>query len=121
MVLEFDIIKEILIMCKLSFKNTVSFVAVRSPKFRDKLDYYFILPGRGYEYAFTKDYTTSCFRAYKNPVLLNKVMHSRSGNVALMNTKKYLHYMLPYLVDYLDLESFVVSKRKKESRRSFAA
>ena len=108
-------------MCKLSFKNNVSFVAVRSPKFKNKLDYYFIIPGRGYEYAFTKDYTTSCFRTYKKPTSLNKVIHSRSYNTALMNLRKYLHYMLPYLVEYLDLKSLLITKDKKERRRSLMA
>ena len=41
-------------MCKLSFKNNIYFVAKRSVKSRNKLDYYLVVPGRGYEYAFTK-------------------------------------------------------------------
>lgn len=108
-------------MCKLSFKNNVSFVAVRSPKFKNKLDYYFIIPGRGYEYAFTKDLKISCYEMYRRPVSLNTAIRSHYNNIALMNLRKYLHYMLPYLVEYLDLKSLLITKDKKERRRSLAA
>ena len=108
-------------MCRFSFKNNVSFVAVRSRKFRNKLDYYFILPGRGYEYAFTKDFKVSCWEMYKKPTSLNKAIRSKCNNIALMHLRKYLHYMLPYLVDYLDLKNYLVSDGKKEHRRHLAA
>lgn len=96
-------------MCKLSFKNNVYFVAKRSEKNRDKLDYYLLIPGRGYEYAFTKDFKSGCYHAYKKPVLLNKVLHERKHNTALMNLKKYVNYMMPYLVEYLNLERLVLN------------
>ena len=76
-------------MCKLSFKNNIYFVAKRSEKNRNKLDYYLVIPGRGHEYAFTRDFKSGCYQAYKKPVLLNKVLHERKPNTALMNLKKY--------------------------------
>ena len=58
-------------MCKLSFKNNIYFVAKRSEKNRNKLDYYLVIPGRGHEYAFTRDFKSGCYQAYKKPVYLN--------------------------------------------------
>lgn len=100
-------------MCKLSFKNNIYFVAKRSIKSRNNIDYYLLIPGRGYEYAFTKTFQKCCYNTYKAPVLLNKVLHDRKNNIALMNLKKYLNYMMPYLVEYLGLEHLVLNYTKK--------
>lgn len=107
-------------MCKLSFKNNIYFVAKRSEKNRDKLDYYLVIPGRGHEYAFTRDFKSGCYQAYKKPVLLNKVLHERKPNTALMNLKKYVNYIMPYLVEYLNLEK-LVSNWKSKSRYAYVA
>lgn len=96
-------------MCKLSFKNSLYFVTKRSEKHHGKLDYYLLIPGRGYKYAFSKDFKACCYIAYKNPVPLNKVLHDRNNNTALMNLRKYVNYIMPYLVDYLGLESFILN------------
>lgn len=107
-------------MCKLSFKNNVYFVAKRSEKSQDKIDYYLLIPKRGYEYAFTREFKSGCYHAYKKPVLLNKVLHERKHNTALMNLKKYVNYMMPYLVECLNLEKLVLNW-KSESKYSYVA
>lgn len=48
-------------MGKVYIKNNVYVVAKVSSKYKNKLDYYLIIPGRGYEYAFTKKYKKSCY------------------------------------------------------------
>ncbi len=103
-------------MCKMSFKNNISVVAKRSLKNRNRLDFYLIVPGRGYEYAFTKKYKRICYNAYKSPVMLNKALHDRRPSVALMDLKKYFNYMMPYLVEYLGLEDFVLKETKNRYR-----
>ena len=103
-------------MCKMSFKNNISVVAKRSLKNRNRLDFYLIVPGRGYEYAFTKKYKRICYNAYKSPVMLNKALHDRRSSVALMDLKKYFNYMMPYLVEYLGLEDFVLKETKNRYR-----
>ena len=101
-------------MCKMSFKNNINVVAKRSLKNRNRLDFYLIVPGRGYEYAFTKKYKRICYNAYKSPVMLNKALHDRRPSVALMDLKKYFNYMMPYLVEYLGLENFVIKNDVKK-------
>lgn len=103
-------------MCKMSFKNNIYVVAERSVKFRNRLDFYLLVPGRGYEYAFTKKYKRICYEAYKSPVMLNKALHDRRPSVTLMDLKKYINYMMPYLVDYLELEDFVLKSDVKKYR-----
>ena len=103
-------------MCKMSFKNNISVVAKRSLKNRNRLDFFLIVPGRGYEYAFTKKYKRICYNAYKSPVMLNKALHDRRPSVALMDLKKYFNYMMPYLVEYLGLEDFVLKETKNRYR-----
>lgn len=103
-------------MCKMSFKNNISVVAKRSLKNRNRLDFYLIVPGRGYEYAFTRKYKRICYNAYKSPVMLNKALHDRRPSVALMDLKKYFNYMMPYLVEYLGLEDFVLKETKNRYR-----
>lgn len=103
-------------MCKMSFKNNINVVAKRSLKNRNRLDFYLIVPGRGYEYAFTKKYKRICYNAYKSPVMLNKALHDRRPSVALMDLKKYFNYMMPYLVEYLGLEDFVLKETKNRYR-----
>ena len=100
----------------MSFKNNISVVAKRSLKNRNRLDFYLIVPGRGYEYAFTKKYKRICYNAYKSPVMLNKALHDRRPSVALMDLKKYFNYMMPYLVEYLGLEDFVLKETKNRYR-----
>ncbi|WP_304153145.1 hypothetical protein [Megamonas hypermegale] len=85
-------------------------------KNRNRLDFYLIVPGRGYEYAFTKKYKRICYNAYKSPVMLNKALHDRRPSVALMDLKKYFNYMMPYLVEYLGLEDFVLKETKNRYR-----
>lgn len=103
-------------MCKMSFKNNIYVVAKRSVKFRNRLDFYLLVPGRGYEYAFTRKYKKSCYDFCKSPILLNKILYDRKHDVALMNLKKYFNYMMDYLVEYLGLEDFVLKSDVKKYR-----
>lgn len=103
-------------MCKMSFKNNINVVAKRSLKNRNRLDFYLIVPGRGYEYAFTRKYKKSCYNLCKSPVMLNKILYERRHDVALMNLKKYFNYMMDYLVEYLGLEDFVLKETKNRYR-----
>ena len=48
--------------------------------------------------------------------MLNKVLHDRRPSVALMDLKKYFNYMMPYLVEYLGLENFVIKNDVKKYR-----
>ncbi len=107
-------------MKKMSIKNNIYVVAKVSRKFEDKLDYYLIVPGRGYEYAFTKKYKKSCYDFCKSPILLNKILYNRSHNESLMILKKYFKHNMSYLVNCLELESFIL-KREIKSKYNQAA
>ena len=100
-------------MGKVYIINNDYVVAKVSSKYKYKLDYYLIIPGRGYEYAFTKKYKKSCYIFCKSPILLNKVLYNRSHNTPLMILKKYFHHNMSYLVDCLELDDFVLKRGTK--------
>ena len=100
-------------MSKISLKNNICVVAKVSTKFKNYLDYYVLIPKRGYRYAFSKKYKKSCYNLCKSPILLNKILYNRSNDTSLMILKKYFNHNISYLVYYLELDDFFFHNEKK--------
>lgn len=88
-------------MKKVVTKNIYLF-AQRSPKFADKLDYYFLLQSGMRQYAFTRKFSTSCYDVLRTPVRMDAILYGRSRNPAFMKLVKYLKYITLYLMEYIN-------------------
>ena len=103
-------------MAKMSFKNNIYVVAKISNQVNNRqLDYYLVIPGRGYKYAFSKKFKRSCYNFCKSPVLLNKVLYNRCHDKSLMNLKKYFHHIMSYLVYCYGLEDFMLNNGRNKA------
>ena len=71
-------------MSKISLKNNICVVAKVSTKFKNYLDYYVLIPKRGYRYAFSKKYKKSCYNLCKSPILLNKILYNRRKKLVIV-------------------------------------
>ncbi len=81
-------------------KNSNVLVAKKS---RNKLNYYLKTLGGEELYLFTREYSTTCYNLCKSGVPVQTVLLARKRNRALMNLSKYLRFMMPYLVEYYNL------------------
>ncbi len=87
---------------KYSLKNSNMITAKRND---NKLDYYLRTPAGEEFYLFTKKYSFVCYEVCKSGVPINAVLHGRKNNTAFMNLVNYLNYMMPYLIEYYDLNA----------------
>ena len=86
---------------KYSVKNSYSIVAKKKAR---QLDFY-VRSHAGEEfYLFTRKYSTTCWETCKSGVPINTILHGRRDNQAFMNLSKHLNHMMPYFVDYYELE-----------------
>lgn len=90
-------------MSKVILKNNIFLIAKKSSTHEKMLDYYLILPSGKYEYAFTKKYSSSCYRICCSGLPINDILYVKKRNMAVMNLAKYLNFILPYLIEYLQL------------------
>lgn len=90
-------------MSKKSVKNNVFLVAQKSKRGK-KLDYYFELPDGKREYAFTRDYSAICYMTCKSRVPVNQVLFARKRDEKFMGLVKYLNYIMPYFIEYFELD-----------------
>lgn len=81
-------------------KNSNVLVAKKS---RNKLNYYLKTLGGEELYLFTREYSMTCYNLCKSGVPVQTVLLARTRNRALMNLSKYLRFMMPYLVEYYNL------------------
>ena len=84
-------------------KNNIFVVARKSPKGK-KLDYFIQLPNKEENYMFTRNYSAKCYEVCKAGVPINSLLGKRKKNPAIMRLVKYLNYMMPYFVEYYELE-----------------
>lgn len=87
---------------KYSLKNNLT---IRAKKGNDKLDYYLKTPAGEEYYLFTKGYSTTCYETCKSEAPINAILYGKKNNTAFMKLVKYLNFMMPYFVEYYDLES----------------
>ena len=93
-------------MKKLNLKNNIFLVAKKvsnNGEEERQLDYYLRLSDGSEVYAFTRNYSTVCYEACKCGSPVNKILYEKKENQAFMKLVKYLHYIMPYLVEYYDL------------------
>lgn len=69
-----------------------------------KLDYYLDIPEEGTMYLFTRNYSNTCYDACKSGIGVMNILYGRKRNVSYMNLVKCLKRMMPYLVEYYELE-----------------
>lgn len=86
---------------KYSLKNNITITAKKE---NNKLDYYLRTPIGEELYLFTRKYSTTCYETCKSGVPINTVLHGKKNNTAFMNLVNYLNFMMPYFVEYYDLE-----------------
>ena len=86
---------------KYSFKDNNK---IKAKKANNKLDYYLRTPAGEELYLFTRDYSTACYEACKSGAPINSILHRKKNNTAFMRLVKYLNFMMPYFVEYYDLE-----------------
>ena len=67
--------------------------------------HYYIRTYKGKEvYLFTRTYSPACYRICKECPLVNTVLCLRAKNKAVMHFVTYLQRMIPYIVEYYELE-----------------
>lgn len=93
-------------MRKTKVENNIFIVARKSATDR-KLDYYMQLPNKEENYMFTRNYSRECYEACKAGIPVNRLMHTRRRNQAVMNLVNYLNFMMPYFVEYFELDSVI--------------
>lgn len=86
---------------KYSLKNSTTIIAKKA---NNKLDYYLRTQAGGEFYLFTKEYSTTCYEICKSGAPINTVLHGKKNNAAFMKLVSYLNFMMPYFVEYFDLE-----------------
>lgn len=90
-------------MKKTHLENNI-FIVARKSQNDKKLDYYMLLPNKKEEYMFTRHYSTICYETCKSGIPVNYMLHIRKRNPAVMNLVKYLKFMMPYFIDYFQLD-----------------
>lgn len=86
---------------KYSVKNSYRIIAKKQAR---KLAFY-VRSNSGEEfYLFTRKYSTTCYELCKSGVPINSILHGRRDNEAFMNLSKHLNHMMPYFVDYYELQ-----------------
>ena len=93
-------------MTKMLLENSVGIIARKSAKKYRMLDYYLVLKNGDMFYAFSRNYSRGCYDLCRSRVPVNTVLHVRENNKAVMNLKKYLKRMIPYLKEEYSLPSF---------------
>ena len=88
---------------KYSLKNNTTIKAMKAND--RKLDYYLRTPGGEEIYLFTKEYSTTCYETCKSGAPINTVLHGKKNNPAFMKLVKHLNFMMPYFVEYYELET----------------
>lgn len=91
-------------MKKKRVRNNIFVVARKSPRDK-KLDYFMQLPNKEENYLFTKNYSAKCYDVCKAGIPINKLLGTRENNPAVMCLVKYLNYMMPYFIEYYELET----------------
>lgn len=91
-------------MKKTKIENNIFIVARKSVMNNRKLDYYMQLPNREENYMFTRNYSTECYEACKAGIPVNRLLHTKQRNRAVMNLVSYLNFMMPYFVEYFELD-----------------
>ena len=92
-------------MKKLNVKNNVFLIAQESWKGCRKLDYYLILKNGKKYYAFSRDYFRRCHILCQGATPVNTILKIREHNKAVMNLKKYLGRMMPFLMEYYGISA----------------
>lgn len=100
-------------MSKRRVGNNIFLVAKKSETKKRKLDYYLELPDGKREYAFTRDYSAICYMACKSGMPINDILYAKKKNGSFMKLVKYLNYMMPYFIEYYELDT---EKKKKRTR-----
>lgn len=91
-------------MKKVNLKNNIFLIAKKSEMKKKKLDYYLIFPNGDEEYAFTRNYSTACYESFKSGMPINEALHAKKKNTAFMGLIKYLNFMMPYFIEYFELD-----------------
>ncbi|MBO5352963.1 MAG: hypothetical protein J6A77_06655 [Lachnospiraceae bacterium] len=86
---------------KYSLKNSTTITAKKA---NNKLDYYLRTLSGEEIYLFTREYSTTCYETCKSGAPINSVLYGKKNNTAFMRLVKYLNFMMPYIVEYYDLE-----------------
>ena len=92
-------------MKKLNVKNNVFLIAQESWKGCRKLDYYLVLKNGKKYYAFSRDYSRRCHTLCQGATPVNTILKIREHNKAVMNLKKYLGRMMPFLMEYYGISA----------------
>lgn len=69
------------------------------------LDYYLVLKNGKKYYAFSRDYSRRCHDLCQKIIPINKILRIRENNKAVMNLKKYLGRMMPFLMEYYEISA----------------
>ena len=91
-------------MKKMNLRKNIYFLAKKSRINKRKLDYYFLLPSGKLEYAFTRNFCQLCYDTCKAGIPLHHILYKNSKRESFMNMVKYLNFMMPYFVEYYELE-----------------
>lgn len=89
-------------MKQTKIENNVFIVARKTVRGKE-LDYYIQLPDKEEHYMFTRAYSAKCYEVCKAGIPINRVLHVRCRNQALMNMANHLKFMMPYFVEYFEL------------------
>lgn len=89
---------------KYSFKNNI---IITAKKVNNKLDYYLRTPIHEELYLFTRKYSPICYEICKSGAPINNILYGKKKNTAFMNFVDYLNFMMPYFVEYYNLEGVV--------------
>ncbi len=85
-----------------SVKSNYMIVAKKA---NNNLDYYLKTPTGEILYLFTRAYSTACYDLCRGGAPINNVLYAKKHNEALMKLSKYLNFMMPYFIDYYELET----------------
>jgi hypothetical protein len=91
-------------MRKSRVKNNIFVVARKSVK-GNKLDYYMQMPDGRESYMFTKNYSMKCYQICRSGVPINRILGIRRRNPAVMKLVNYTNFMMPYFIEYFELET----------------
>lgn len=89
-------------MCKsVTLKNSNMVIARKNGR---SLDYYIKGADKREYYLFTKDFAIRCYQKCKSGIPINNLLHDKNKDTAYMKMIKKLKFMLPYFMEYYDLE-----------------
>lgn len=74
-------------------------------KENQKLHYYLRMKCGKQLYLFTRSFSPACYRMCKENPLINDILYRREKNTAIMNLVKYMKRMMPYFIDYYNLQT----------------